>query len=58
MLKLRGRPAKEWSISEIYANDGATLSGSSVAVKVKDTLLIGSIHDKMLNCDLEAAELL
>lgn len=58
VLKLHGRPGKKWRLSEVYANDGATISGSSVALKHRGILMIGSIHDKLLVCDLEAPTLL
>lgn len=59
VLKLHGRPNKgNWTITQIYANDGAMLSSASVCVKIKDKLLIGSTHDKLLSCDIDYPHLL
>lgn len=54
VLKIHGRPSKgNWSIVELYANDGATISSASVAVRIKDKLIIGSTFDKMIACDID-----
>ena len=58
VLKMHGRPGKNWTITGVYTNDGATLSASSSVLKFRDKLMIGSLHDKMLSCELEAPSLL
>jgi len=40
-------------ITEIYADSGKTLKGSTAAVRYKDRLLIGSVFDKLLLCELK-----
>ena len=39
-------------ITQLFASDGATLSASSIAVKYKHQLMIGSAHSKLLICDI------
>lgn len=54
ILRIRGRVSRkqQWTIMEPYASDGASLSGSTVAIRYNQHLLIGSMHDKLLKCDL------
>jgi len=40
-------------ITEIYADPGTTFKGSSVAIPYKGRLVVGSIFDKMLLCELK-----
>ena len=40
------------SIQEVYADDGHRIQGSSVAIRYKDTLLIGTITHKAALCHL------
>lgn len=45
--------AGDFTVREVYLGDGKELSGSSVAVKYKDRLLIGSVFDpRFLICPL------
>jgi len=41
------------SIDDPYMNDGSQLSASSAVVKYKNQILIGSVHGKMLICDIK-----
>ena len=41
------------SVKEVYADDGAVLTGSSVAVRYEDSLLIGTISYKVLYCEIK-----
>ena len=49
-LDAHSQPIK---IEEIYSNDGTELSGSTVAVKHKGGLLIGSLATKLLYCEMK-----
>lgn len=40
-------------ITEVFADSGNLLKGSSAAVRYKDRLLIGSVFDRLLLCDLK-----
>ena len=44
------------SVEEIYSNNGTEISGSSVAVVHKRTMLIGSIASAAYCCELPAAK--
>ncbi|VDO48400.1 unnamed protein product [Onchocerca flexuosa] len=46
-----------WVITEPYANDGATISGSSAVLFYKNSLLIGSLFDRMLHCDIRISQI-
>uniref|UniRef100_A0A0N5AKU0 Arylesterase n=1 Tax=Syphacia muris TaxID=451379 RepID=A0A0N5AKU0_9BILA len=48
---------KSWIITEPYANDGATLWGSSSVIFVKDQLLIGSLFGRLLHCNVDYPQL-
>ncbi len=53
VLKIRMQEGhKSWVITEPYANDGSTISGSSVAVYHEQQILIGTVYDKLLHCDV------
>uniref|UniRef100_A0A914WIH7 Paraoxonase n=1 Tax=Plectus sambesii TaxID=2011161 RepID=A0A914WIH7_9BILA len=53
VLKVRMQEGhKSWVITEPYANDGATISGSTVAVYYEQQMLIGTIYHKLLQCDV------
>ncbi|KAJ1356996.1 hypothetical protein KIN20_015008 [Parelaphostrongylus tenuis] len=41
-----------WVITEPYANDGATISGSNDVVYDKEHMLIGSMFGRLLDCDV------
>jgi len=44
----------DFTISEIYANEGKDISAGTVAVKFENQMLIGSVCHKALLCDLSA----
>ncbi|MCP9264389.1 Mechanosensory abnormality protein 6 [Dirofilaria immitis] len=46
-----------WVITEPYANDGATISGSSAVLFYKNSLLIGSLFNRMLHCDIDTSQI-
>uniref|UniRef100_A0A915PG69 Paraoxonase n=1 Tax=Setaria digitata TaxID=48799 RepID=A0A915PG69_9BILA len=48
---------KSWVITEPYANDGATIWGSSVVIFYKNTLLIGSLFGRTLHCDIDSSQI-
>jgi len=54
VLKLSGQVGskKPMEVTQLFASDGATLSASSVAVKFKHQLMIGSLHSRLLICDI------
>jgi len=41
------------TIDDPYMNDGSVLSASSAVVKFKNQILIGSVHSKLLLCDIK-----
>lgn len=43
---------------QIYANDGASLSGSTVGMRYSNLILIGSHFGKMVTCELETPQLM
>uniref|UniRef100_A0A7E4VBC3 Arylesterase n=1 Tax=Panagrellus redivivus TaxID=6233 RepID=A0A7E4VBC3_PANRE len=58
ILKIQ-RLRKKWIITQLYANDGATISAATSAHVVYSTdkqkparLLIGNVHNGLLSCDL------
>ena len=53
VLRLRVRDGTEMTrVTEVYADDGTQLRGSSSAVLYKGRLLIGTAIHKLLLCDL------
>jgi arylesterase/paraoxonase len=42
----------EVTIHDPYMNDGSVLSASSVAIKYKNQILIGTVHHKLMLCDV------
>ena len=40
-------------ITEVYSNDGSEISGSTVAARYKDALLIGTVFTNTLYCELK-----
>ncbi|KAL3997732.1 Arylesterase family protein [Acanthocheilonema viteae] len=47
-----------WVITEPYANDGATISGSSAVLFHKNFLLIGSLFGRALHCDIDTSQII
>lgn len=43
-------------ITELYSDDGSQISGSSIASLYKGKLLVGSVVDKMVFCDVRTME--
>ncbi|CAJ0570276.1 unnamed protein product, partial [Mesorhabditis spiculigera] len=41
-----------WVITEPYANDGATISGSVSVIYFQEQMLIGSLFGRLLHCDV------
>ncbi|VDD86453.1 unnamed protein product [Enterobius vermicularis] len=41
---------KEWSVKEVYSDDGSEIPASSVAVTSSDKILIGSINHNLIVC--------
>uniref|UniRef100_A0A0M3IF36 Acyl-CoA thioesterase n=1 Tax=Ascaris lumbricoides TaxID=6252 RepID=A0A0M3IF36_ASCLU len=46
-----------WVITEPYANDGATIWGSSAVVFRQSQMLIGSLFGRLLHCDIDNPQL-
>ena len=46
VLKVNYKGTGDYKIDEVYLNNGASLSGSSVAAVYKDNLLVGGVFDK------------
>ena len=40
-------------MTEPYADDGDVLQASSVAVKYKQGMLVGTVHNGLLYCDIK-----
>ncbi|XP_014671113.1 PREDICTED: serum paraoxonase/arylesterase 2-like [Priapulus caudatus] len=53
VLRLRMKEGKVQSISEVYADDGTNLIGSTVAVYRDNGLLIGTLRDKLMYCNVQ-----
>ncbi|HAS41247.1 MAG TPA: hypothetical protein DCS93_12250 [Microscillaceae bacterium] len=53
-IKITVKGDNQYEVSEIYLNDGTSLSGSSVAAVYKDNLLVGGVYDrKFLWCKMK-----
>ena len=52
----KGHPRSD-AITEVYVDQGQQISGSTVALRYKKQLLIGSISDKTVLCELDCFEL-
>ncbi|VDO44916.1 unnamed protein product [Brugia timori] len=48
---------KSWVITEPYANDGATICGSSAVLFHQNSLLIGSLFGRTLHCDIDTSQI-
>ena len=54
VIKVTIKESGQYTIKEIYLNNGKPLSGSSVAAVYENTLLIGSVFDEhFLLCNLQ-----
>ncbi len=54
VLKIKYNGPKDFTITELFLNDGITYSGSSIAVSYGNTLLIGSVFEpSILYCTLK-----
>ena len=51
---VRIQVAKGDAIEELYSNDGDQLSMGSVASRYGNQLLIGTVHHKLLHCELRS----
>lgn len=58
VLRLSGKVNTKtpMDITQVFASDGATLSASSVAVRFKNQILIGSVHSRLLICNLDSPD--
>ena len=54
VLRIKTKGGLITELTTIYANDGSELSGSMVAVRYKDAMVVGSIYHKMLYCKLNS----
>jgi len=52
-IKFDKNKSENPQITEVFADTGTMLKGSSAAVRYKDRLLIGSVFDKLLLCELK-----
>ena len=52
-LRIKIQNGQTIEVTEVYSNDGSELSGSSVAVVHKNSLLLGSVVSHCLYCQLE-----
>ncbi|KAK3551873.1 hypothetical protein QTP70_030243 [Hemibagrus guttatus] len=53
VIRIQNIHSEEPVVTQVYADDGSMLIGSSVATPYKGKLLIGSMWQKALICDLE-----
>ncbi len=60
VLKVSARDGRfsQPTITQVYANDGATVSGTSVAMRFSSTVIIGSLYSRLISCELQAPQLL
>ncbi|XP_078606594.1 serum paraoxonase/arylesterase 2-like [Branchiostoma floridae x Branchiostoma japonicum] len=52
VLRIQNAAGEYPEVTELYANDGQQLSGSTVAVVYNRRLLIGTVVDTLLYCDI------
>ncbi|XP_019633432.1 PREDICTED: serum paraoxonase/arylesterase 2-like [Branchiostoma belcheri] len=52
VLRIQDPAGASPEVTELYANDGRQLNGSSAAVVYNRRLLIGTVHDTLLYCDV------
>ncbi|KAF4088566.1 hypothetical protein AMELA_G00084300 [Ameiurus melas] len=53
VIRVQKIHSEEPVVTQVYADNGSVLMGSSVATPYKGKLLIGSVYHKALMCDLE-----
>ncbi|XP_072171986.1 mechanosensory abnormality protein 6-like [Diadema setosum] len=47
-------PYRDYELNEVYSEDGSNLTMSTSAVRHGNVLLIGSLHERMMRCTLDA----
>lgn len=52
---MKAERGKISNVREVYANDGSELKGSSVAIRYKKKLFIGTVIEGALVCELKYA---
>jgi len=57
-IRLAKKDGESDYFAEPYGNDGSVLSGSSIAARYKNQILIGTVYDKLLLCDILDSELI
>ena len=45
---------ESYELNEVYSNDGLAVTMSTSAVYRNGVLLIGTLHEKMMRCDVRA----
>lgn len=55
VLRIRNPDSSSPEVIEVYSDDGVQLSGSSVAVRFGKSMLVGSVFDRTLYCQLSCA---
>ncbi|XP_071505035.1 serum paraoxonase/arylesterase 1-like [Diadema antillarum] len=53
-LGSKDAPYRDYEINEVYSEDGSNLTMSTVAVRHENVLLVGSLHENMIRCTLDA----
>jgi len=57
-IRLAKKDGENDYVSEPYSNDGSILSGTSVAVRYQNHILIGTVYHKLLLCDISSPEVI
>ncbi|KAI4880945.1 hypothetical protein NFI96_003390 [Prochilodus magdalenae] len=52
VIRIQNIHSEEPVVTQVYADDGGVLIGSSVAARYREKLLIGTVYHKTLCCDL------
>lgn len=55
-LSGHGVPFPDYEIDQIYGNDGRQLKGSSVAVYYEGNMLVGTVVDNLLYCEVRSLQ--
>ena len=55
-LSGQGEPFPDYEIDQIYSNDGGQLKGSSIAVYHGRNMLVGTVVDNLLYCEVRSLD--
>jgi hypothetical protein len=53
VFKVDVKDGKFVRMTEVFADDGAFFPASTVAVRFKQAMLVGSVYSKLLYCELK-----